>query len=134
VLVLVLMAGMLCGSCSPAFYEAMGRGMQNSGQASGGTRPSLGGSTSQKCPVDNASMWFTGNTTVSDYGRLMQEYQCPMGHGYWIAAPGTPTPVAVKDPCPACGFGTYFTGETVLEMGALLKVYECPAGHRSVKR
>lgn len=79
-------------------------------------------------------MWFTGNTMVSEFGRLMQEYRCPMGHEYWIAAPGTPTPAAVKDPCPVCGFGTYFTGETVLEMGALLKVHQCPMGHRSVKR
>jgi hypothetical protein len=127
VLVLVLVVSILCGSCSPAFYEATGRGMQNSGQASGG-------SASQKCPVDNGSMWFTGNTTVTDYGRLMHEYQCPMGHAYWIAAPGGPTHAAVKDPCPVCGFGTYFTGETILEFGALLKVYECAARHRSVKR
>jgi len=36
-----------------------------------------------KCPVDGFSMRFTGYTKV-DFGRLMKEYKCVMGHTYWF--------------------------------------------------
>ena len=36
-----------------------------------------------KCPVDGFSMYFTGSTRV-DFGHLMKEYKCPVGHTYWF--------------------------------------------------
>jgi hypothetical protein len=35
------------------------------------------------CPIDNMSMYFTGNTTT-EMGKLLKEYKCPNGHTNWV--------------------------------------------------
>lgn len=35
------------------------------------------------CPIDNSSMYFTGETRV-EMGKLLKKYRCPMGHTAWI--------------------------------------------------
>jgi len=70
---LLLAVALLCSSCETAGYilQGIGSGMQTA------NRPS-----SASCPVDGASVWFTGRTTVVS-GVLMHEYQCPYGHTSW---------------------------------------------------
>lgn len=36
-----------------------------------------------RCPIDNMTMFFTGNTQV-EMGKMLQEYKCPMGHSTWL--------------------------------------------------
>jgi hypothetical protein len=36
------------------------------------------------CQYDNTSLYFTGNTKV-EWGKLVKEYKCPVGHTYWLA-------------------------------------------------
>jgi hypothetical protein len=38
-----------------------------------------------KCPIDNYSMYFTGQTQIDTVsGKLLYEYKCPMGHVTWV--------------------------------------------------
>ena len=36
-----------------------------------------------KCPICGMNMYFTGNTKV-EFGKLLKEYKCPVGHIYWF--------------------------------------------------
>jgi hypothetical protein len=100
------------------------------------------GSQQHKCPSYDMDMYFTG-TTITEWGKLMALHRCAAGHEYWypFSASGTsgssgyqaPT-TYVKDPCPVCGMGTYFSGETKIEWGQMLQIMKCPVGHESVKR
>jgi hypothetical protein len=36
------------------------------------------------CQLDGSAMYFTGQTRI-DFGHLLYEYKCPMGHTAWIA-------------------------------------------------
>lgn len=35
------------------------------------------------CPIDNHSMYFTGNTRV-EMGKMLKEYKCAAGHTMWV--------------------------------------------------
>jgi uncharacterized ferredoxin-like protein len=38
--------------------------------------------TARNCPIDNLTMYFTGNTQITS-GVLLKEYRCARGHTAW---------------------------------------------------
>jgi len=81
-------------------------------------------------------MYFTG-TTKTEWGKLFELYECPVGHRYWFKAMSSSDrrdDFSVGPKCPVCGMSVYFTGETYTQWGKLFKVYKCPVGHTSVGR
>lgn len=125
-LVIILVAAiMFCGLAG--CYATFGNRMASS-SASGAALGAIGHS----CPSCNMSMYFTGGTQV-EWGKLMKQYRCPVGHVYWYNDTPAQVQPIVQDPCPICGLATYFTGKTRVEWGKLQRIYACPVGHQSVK-
>lgn len=86
---------------------------------------------SHTCPIDNSSMWNTGQVDVGIGGTRFL-YQCPFNHQFWVSTqPSAPRPPSLGPVCPSCGMSVYFTGRTFVEVGRLFRIYRCPSGHES---